>query len=290
MEIGTRKMEFVDVLKLTCKHLRIQLKDAGLSAVGRKHELQERLMEYIQTSNAENADIQGIERANANTELHSEQKAKLEALELEIEILKKQREVDRLRLSEGKTNAGSPGDDIKEALVDAVYASHVEIVEPTVFEGDPLQYTVWKIRFRSLIESPRIRKGDRLNVLAKYLKGKALGVIQHLFFANSDDSFEKAAKLLDDRFGDSYNISESFRSRLEHWPTVKPDDNEALFELSDFVKQCVEVKKHVPGLSVLDDGRENQKLLRCLPVWFINKWRERIVDYKEHNNNVYPPI
>lgn len=46
--------------------------------------------------------------------------------------------------------------------------------------------------------------------------------------------------LLDARFGDSYNISEAFRSRLEHWPTIKAYGNDALYELSDFVQQCLQ--------------------------------------------------
>ena len=61
-----------------------------------------------------------------------------------------------------------------------------------------------------------------------------------------------------------------------------------MYELSDFVQQCLQVKQHVPGLSILDDGRENQKLLRHLPTWFITKYREKIVDYKAQHNQKYP--
>ena len=118
------------------------------------------------------------------------------ALELEIEILKKERELDKLK-SDSKS-AEINTSDIKEAMVDAVFASHVQIVQPTIFDGEPLKFTMWKIQFESLIESPQIKKGDRLHILTKYLKGKALRVIEHLLYVKNDCSFEKAMSLLDD--------------------------------------------------------------------------------------------
>ena len=284
-------MDLSKVLNLNVKQLRVELRSVGLDNLGKKAELQQRLYDYYQNHDPDQNTSQPSSARQSVGEppvdSQADQRAKLASLELEIEILKKQRELDLLQNSgSGDRNSNS---DIKEAMIEAVYASQVEIIQPSVFNGDPLKYTMWKIQFQSVISSPRIRQSDRLNVLAKYLSGKALNVVQHLFFIPGDN-FDTAMKLLEDRFGDSYVISEAFRNKLSTWPMVRPNDTNALLELSDFVKQCVEVKRHVPGLAILDDGQENQKLLRRLPWWFIAKWREKIVDYKESCNNQYPPF
>ena len=281
-------MDVSKISKLDCRQLRAELKEVGLSQAGKKADLQQRLLDHfnIDTRRKSRVQVQSFPDEEIS-EHQSEQKAQLAALELEIEILKKQQELVNLKngISQPSEITGAG---LKEAMVDAVYASHVQVVEPMVFDGDPLKYTVWKIQLESLVESPQIKKRDRLNILTKYVKDKALSVIQHLVYVKDDGCFEKAMSLLDQRFGDSYKISEAFRSKLEHWPTVKAYDNDALYELSDFVQQCLQVKQHVPGLSILDDGRENQKLLRHLPTWFITKWREKIVEYKAQHNQKYP--
>ena len=281
-------MDVSKISKLDCRQLRAELKEVGLSQAGKKADLQQRLLDHfnIDTRRKSRVQVQSFPDEEIS-EHQSEQKAQLAALELEIEILKKQQELVNLKngISQPSEITGAG---LKEAMVDAVYASHVQVVEPMVFDGDPLKYTVWKIQLESLVESPQIKKRDRLNILTKYVKDKALSVIQHLVYVKDDGCFEKAMSLLDQRFGDSYKISEALRSKLEHWPTVKAYDNDALYELSDFVQQCLQVKQHVPGLSILDDGRENQKLLRHLPTWFITKWREKIVEYKAQHNQKYP--
>lgn len=279
-------MDITTINKLGCKQLRAELKEAGLNQTGKKAELQRRLIFHVR--NRDSPRHESSDEMDNFTEDHSEQKAKLAALEMEIEILKKQQELDRLKSNSQPQNADFSVSGLKEAMVDAVYASHVKIIEPAIFDGNPLKYTVWKLQFQSLIESPQIKKSDRLSILTKYLKEKALSVVQHLLYVKDDSSFDRAMSLLDRRFGDSYKISEAFRSKLEHWTDIKAYDNDALYELSDFVQQCLQVKQHVPGLSILDDGRENQKLLRHLPLWFITKWREKIVEYKAQNSQNYP--
>jgi hypothetical protein len=269
------------------------LRTSDLDSSGTKPELQQRLIDYHQNRKPDLDIATGMANKPsspidiADLDRHAEQRAKLASLELEIEILKKQRELDSLTAPAAGLSIDN--NDMKEAIVEAVYASHIEVIEPPVFYGDPLKYTMWKIRLESFISSPRIRVSDRLNVLAKYLSGKALNVVQHLFFVPGNN-YNTAMKLLDERFGDSYVINEAFRDKLANWPTIKPHDKDGLLELSDFVKQCVEVKKHVPGLERLDDGQENQRLLRHLPWWFVAKWREKIVEYKVANNSYYPPF
>ena len=97
--------------------------------------MQQRLLDHfnIDTRRKSRVQVQSFPDEEIS-EHQSEQKAQLAALELEIEILKKQQELVNLKngISQPSEITGAG---LKEAMVDAVYASHVQVVEPMVFDG-----------------------------------------------------------------------------------------------------------------------------------------------------------
>jgi hypothetical protein len=279
----------------TNKQLRAQLKKFSLPVSGNKSDMVARLVNHAEHyfgTGSDDAPADDHDSFNTNDVVEKQldkfrtqakiNKARLDALETELELLKKEREIEQLQVSKAGVHQDQ---EVTPALVEAITASRIAVPEPFVYDGDPLRYNAWKAAFNALIERKGIPKEDRIYHLQKYLKGRALTLVENLFMIESPNAYDEARALLHKRFGDSFKITEAFRTKLESWPKIGSDDRDALQEYSDFINQCLTAKKHTRGLEILDDCRENQKMLEVLPNWVVRKWAKRIVDHKRNHDS-----
>ena len=93
--------------------------------------------------------------------------------------------------------------------------------------------------------------------------------------------------MLESRFGDPFVLANAFRDKLDAWPKVQSRDIKALRKLVDFIKQCDAAMESVSSLSVLNDERENKKILCKLPDWIIPRWGRLVSNYREERR-VFP--
>lgn len=125
--------------------------------------------------------------------------------------------------------------------------------------------------------------------MKKYIGRPVKDVIENYFLVTTSDSFEEAKSLLDQRYGDPFIISSAFRNKLDKWPKIASRDGPWLQKVSDFLRQCYPAKRSIGNLDVLNDSRENQKMLSRLPDWIVVRWG-RIVVQKKEESNQYPPF
>ena len=178
--------------------------------------------------------------------------------------------------------------ELAKLMNESLNASRLPIPEPTMFTGNPLEYPSWKCAFETLIESKSIQPTHRIHYLKKYLGGEAKAAVECTFYVNTDlnVAFNEAKETLDRRYGNSFLISEAIRDKLYKWPIIKPGDGLGLRAFADYLQQCNMAMKTVDGLSILNDCRENRRLLAKLPDCLIERW-SRIVS-KESTS--YPPF
>ena len=174
-------------------------------------------------------------------------------------------------------------------LIEHMTLNRLPLPEPSVFTGDALKYPSWKSDFFTLIESKSIPPMERIHYLKRYLGGAAREAVESYFLVMTEHSFNEAKSLLDERYGNPYVIANAFRDRLEQWPKIGPRDGKALLKFSDFLRQCNCAMKNIDYLSVLDDARENRKLLTKLPDWLVNRWGRLANDFKERTGK-FPPF
>ncbi|XP_064619532.1 uncharacterized protein LOC135482979 [Lineus longissimus] len=161
--------------------------------------------------------------------------------------------------------------------------------EPPVFSGDPLLYAGWLAAFKTLIEGKGIPPRERMHYLRRYLAGPAKEAVEGYFLISSDSAFDEAKAVLEQRYGNPFNVAEAFRNKLEGWPKVHPKDSQALRKFSDSLRQCEAAKKSIGSLRVLDDDRENRKLLMKLPDWLVKRWARIVADWRSKHGE-YPPF
>ena len=174
-----------------------------------------------------------------------------------------------------------------EALTRTMTLSRLPIPEPPVFTGDPLQYPDWISSFTSLIECRGLPPAEKIHYLKRYLGGPAKEAVSGFFLLRSENAFEQAKLILEKRFGNRFDISEAFRTKLESWLKIQARDLRGLQHLSDFLQQCVVAKAEIPELHILDDSREIKKVAIKLPPHMVHRWN-RTSTLTKQTNGRYP--
>ena len=188
-----------------------------------------------------------------------------------------------------KPNVPVPKVQPTEQWVDHSYLNLVPVAEPPVFSGDPSTYLHWRTAFTSLIERRPISPDTKLHLLQRYLSGKALACVRGLFLLDPSIAYEKAKKILDDRYGNPTMLANSFRQSLDEWPKMEGNNSEKLREFSDLLVQCSIAMIVVPGMEILNDKYEIRKLVAKLPQWLLTRWNRKASQYKSENE-FYPPF
>ncbi len=62
-----------------------------------------------------------------------------------------------------------------------------------------------------------------------------------------------------------------------------------LRKLADFLMQCLIAMETAPSLKILDNERENQRLLLKVPEWVVTRWGRKVTEYKELHLS-FPPF
>ena len=171
--------------------------------------------------------------------------------------------------------------ELAKSLADQITVSRLPTPEPSVFTGDPLSYPSWRSAFQILIEQKKIPISERLHYLKRYISGSVKDVIEGYFLLSTDTAYEEAKETLDKRYGDPFIIANAFRDKLERWPRILPKDGTGLRKFADFLQQCQIAMQTTKSLSVLDDERENRKLLAKLPDWIVSRWGRTATKWKD---------
>jgi hypothetical protein len=183
-------------------------------------------------------------------------------------------------------NAEAP---LADALTRAILSSRLPIPEPPIFTGDPLQYQDWLFSFQSLIENKGVPPQERIHFLKRYLGGPAKEAVSGYFMLRSENAYQRARNVLDERFGNSFIVSEAFRSKLDAWSSVHNKDKQGLRKLSDFLLQCQTALEEVNDLNILNDIREIKKITAKLPDWMIHRWNRKTAISKRDKGR-YPTL
>ena len=179
--------------------------------------------------------------------------------------------------------------DLAKVLADNLNLSRLPPPQPSLFSGDPLKYPSWKSSFETLIERRGIPPSEKLHYLKKYLTGPAKDVVEGFFFLTDDDAFIKAKELLQHRYGDPFVVASAFRDKLDSWPKIASRDGIGLRQFADFLRQCETAMETIGSLQILNDDRENKKLLTKIPEWLITRWGRKVANWKE-DYKIFPPF
>eukprot|EP00057_Strongylocentrotus_purpuratus_P008557 XP_011663031.1 PREDICTED: uncharacterized protein LOC105437753 [Strongylocentrotus purpuratus] len=192
-------------------------------------------------------------------------------------------------VSQQPADKPSNEDVLASSLKELLCLNRLPLPEPGHFSGNPLEYTSWKRSYDALIEHRGIPIEERFYFLLKYLTGEPRSLVQGYSMIGDAAGYNEAKKVLEQRYGDPFVVSNAYRDKLDSWPRVGSRDAFGLRRLGDFLKQCDTASKYVHHLSHLDDEREKRKLLMKLPDWLVVKWSRKVVHWRREWGT-FPPF
>ena len=130
------------------------------------------------------------------------------------------------------------------AVVEVYFSFHVSCsaIKSPVFSGDYFDYAPFVSAFESLIECRVTDSKQRLYYLSQYMAGDAKESTKGLITLNTTDSYDKARKVLKERFGHPYCVAHAYKEKLNVWPPIR-GDGVSLQQFSDFLVLCEQAMK-----------------------------------------------
>ena len=162
--------------------------------------------------------------------------------------------------------------ELSSLIINQQKISSLPVKEPPVFSGDYFEYPAFVTAFDSIICSNVPSNKDRLYFLDKYTRGKANNVVKGFLAMSSDSAYDKARKMLDQRFGNPVHVAEAYKSSLRNWPKINDGDSSGLQDFSDFLIRCEEAMKTMQSMGDLDSTETLRLVSSKLPSYSAVKW------------------
>ena len=134
-----------------------------------------------------------------------------------------------------QSQSSSVNSQVLESLKHLIQSSRMPLSEPSVFEGNPLEYASWRNEINSFVDRDGVSAPERIHCLKKYTSGSARECIDGYLSVFTTDSYNAARNMLDSRFGNRFVVTFAFCDKLEQWPKISSNDHQGLQKLSDFL-------------------------------------------------------
>lgn len=152
--------------------------------------------------------------------------------------------------------------------------------ELTVFDGNPLKYFIFMRTFENNVEKDTDDYSRRLQLLIQFCTGKARRVIESCILLEPEEGYLKAKRMLAERFGDVFKVSNSWTEQVSNGPVIKPGDREALQELADDLESCAITLKATGRLAQINNEDRLVKILERCPGFVKSRWQSHVQDIR----------
>lgn len=171
--------------------------------------------------------------------------------------------------------------ELLRTLIDALEASRLPTLEPPVFSGDPITFLEWNAMFDCVVDSMDMTAAQKLVLLKKYVSDPINNSIAQFLYDNPEEAYLKSRRLIKNRFGSGYLISEAYRNRIDAWPRIRGKDYCGLRTYSDFLHECMVAQTMVTELKALDNVFILKDIAQKLPEWLQRNWQRFAYDHRQ---------
>ena len=158
-------------------------------------------------------------------------------------------------------------------LINAIQIPKVELM---MYDGDPLQYWGFIRMFDNSVEKDTVDNSAKLSRLLQYTSGRARAVIQCCAVMNPDMGYQRARQLLQERFGNSFIITETWIDQVTNGPQIKPNERQKLQDFSDELRSCMETLQAMGSSAEINAQSSLVKIIARLPFFMQNKWKQEV--------------
>jgi len=121
-----------------------------------------------------------------------------------------------------------------------------------VFDGDPLYFKSFLRAFENCIEDKTQNFSDCLYFLEQYTRGQPRDIVRSCQHMAPEPGYQRAKTLLIEHFGSEHTISSAYMDKINNWPSIKPEDVNALQSFALFLRGCSNIVHHIKYMKELD--------------------------------------
>ena len=158
-------------------------------------------------------------------------------------------------------------------LINAIQIPEVELM---TFDGDPLKYWGFIRMFDNSVEKDTVNSSSKLSLLLQYTSGRARAVIRCCDLMNPDMGYRRARELLQERFGNSFIITETWIDQVTNGPQIKPNERQTLQDFADELRSCMETLQAMGSSAEINVQSSLVKIIARLPFFMQNKWKQEV--------------
>lgn len=154
-----------------------------------------------------------------------------------------------------------------------------------VYDGDPLQYEVFRRAFERGVEKKCDDYSDCLHFLEQYTRGHPKDLVRSCQHLPPAQGYQRAKDLLKEHFGNEHKIATAYMDKAFAWSVIKSEDVEALQAFSLFLRGCCTAMEHLTYMEEMNVASNMKTILLKLPYRLRDKWRSRACQLQEQRGH-----
>ncbi|VDI41133.1 Hypothetical predicted protein [Mytilus galloprovincialis] len=156
----------------------------------------------------------------------------------------------------------------------------------TKFDGSPMEYKSFLRQFDARVVANTDSYDERLNFLLQFTIGEPHRIVSGFSHLDAKKGYEAALEEFNDRYGDPDVIAHAYVKRALDWSVIKPDNAKALDDFSIFLRECLYAVENVEAARILEYSENLKHLVKKLPYYLHEKWRNIVYDTKGRKETV----
>ena len=189
--------------------------------------------------------------------------------------------------SQAGSSSCSPdaGVEYLEVMKNLAVATLLPKSEMISFDGNPLKYFTFLRSFETNVEKDTSDFSRQLQLLVQFCTGKATKVVENCILLEPEEGYKKAKKLLAERFGDRFKVTNSWITKVSHGPKLKSGDREGLLDFVDDLQNCEITLKATGRLTQINNEDRLVKILERCPGYVKSRWQTRVQEIRKEDRD-----
>ncbi|XP_071137143.1 uncharacterized protein [Mytilus edulis] len=156
----------------------------------------------------------------------------------------------------------------------------------TKFDSSPMEYKSFLRQFDARVVANTDSYDERHNSLLQFTIGEPHRIVSGFSHLDAKKGYETALEEFNDRYGYPDIIAHAYVKRALDWSVIKPDNAKALDDFSIFLRECLYAVENVEAARILEDSENLKHLVKKLPYYLHEKWRNIVYDTKGRKETV----
>ena len=162
----------------------------------------------------------------------------------------------------------------QQQVISSIASLKLPPVDMPTFSGEPIRYCQFLYAFESIIENKEPDSPQCLCYLSQYTRGMVKDLVcSCLYIHDARDALQRAKMLLKENFGQPYQITSAFISKLTEGPSLATNNSSELSAFAIDLETCVITLKGIGCVNKINTQHVLRQIINRLPIPIQHKWR-----------------